>query len=372
MTHQRSVTTVSTPSPWRAGRRLLLLGWSLVALLLPAAVARAWTNPITDAKQRRNRRKNALGILVFFLVVNFFTAPHTVHAWTDDLVTPGSTRIKAVHVTELQTQINAARAAAKIFGGACTSLDPINNWASIAVGTVIHASDFSQMRDAIQEVYVATGGALPSNVIFSPYAGNGGNDPLAPGNVIRAQYIMDLRQAVDAAPTCGARQYWYCVNATTCTFSGVCGPGNTCYYTGPGNSAVDQATCLANAAVNCCAASCGDGTCCAAAGETTATCPADCPCQANGLSCAANADCCSGTCSGGICGGCSPNQGNSCTCGGTGSTKVCLNWIPNGIGGFLCTNCVSSGCLGGTGTLQCDGATCGSCGAPPACPAPQC
>jgi hypothetical protein len=100
--------------------------------------------------------------------------------FTDDPLTPG-TPIKAVHLTELRSRIDAVRSAKGL---------PAFSWgpAPTAGVSLIRAQDVLDLRQALREAYVAAGMTPPS---YTP------PDP-AIGAPIRASHIAELRAAVKA------------------------------------------------------------------------------------------------------------------------------------------------------------------------------
>ncbi len=100
--------------------------------------------------------------------------------FTDDPLTPG-TPIKAVHLTELRARIDAVRSAK---GLSAFSWGP----APTAGVSLIRAQDVLDLRQALREAYVAAGMTPPS---YTP------PDP-AIGVPIRASHIAELRAAVKA------------------------------------------------------------------------------------------------------------------------------------------------------------------------------
>jgi hypothetical protein len=101
--------------------------------------------------------------------------------FTDDPLLPGFTRVKAVHVTELRTRVNAARAAAGL--GAYTFTDP-----ALAAGDAIKAVHITDLRAALAPAYATAGIPAPS---FT--------DPgLSTGTAIKVAHVMELRFAVEA------------------------------------------------------------------------------------------------------------------------------------------------------------------------------
>jgi hypothetical protein len=100
--------------------------------------------------------------------------------FTDDPIAAGTTLIKAVHVTELRTRINAARSAAGL--GAFTWTDP-----TLTAGTSVpRAVHITEMRTAINQAYSASGRTPPTYT-----------DPgLTAGGTVKGVYITELRAAV--------------------------------------------------------------------------------------------------------------------------------------------------------------------------------
>jgi hypothetical protein len=101
-------------------------------------------------------------------------------AFTDDPLVAGSTRIKAVHITEMRSRIDLLRVR---FG-----LQPYT-WtdASLAAGTLVRAVHVTQLREALAEAYLAAGRPPPSYT----------DQVLTPQNtVVRAVHIQELRTAV--------------------------------------------------------------------------------------------------------------------------------------------------------------------------------
>jgi glucose/arabinose dehydrogenase len=98
--------------------------------------------------------------------------------FTDDPIVPGSTVVKAVHVTELRSLINVLR---RRFGlSEFVWTDP-----TIA-STVVKAIHITEMRAALNEAFAAAGRAQPTYT-----------DPaLSVGNAVKAVHLTDLRSAV--------------------------------------------------------------------------------------------------------------------------------------------------------------------------------
>jgi hypothetical protein len=110
-----------------------------------------------------------------------------INAWladlfTDDPLVPGSSMIRAAHITELRSRINAVRARYGL--GAYAYSDP-----TLTIGvSVVGALHIPQMRAALQEAYDLAGRARPTYT----------DSTLVPGMPIRAIHIAELRAAVSA------------------------------------------------------------------------------------------------------------------------------------------------------------------------------
>jgi hypothetical protein len=101
-------------------------------------------------------------------------------AFTDDPLVAGSTPVKAVHITELRSRIDALRIR---FGlQVYTWTDP-----NLAAGTLVRAVHVTQLREALAQAYTAASRTEPSY-----------SDPaIAPqSTVIKAVHIQELRTAV--------------------------------------------------------------------------------------------------------------------------------------------------------------------------------
>ena len=99
--------------------------------------------------------------------------------FADPTLTAGVNQVRALHITELQSRINALRAR---WGLLAFSFSPIT-----AGVTSITSSHIMQMRNALNEVYVAT------NINPTPVYSDA---PLIAGIAIRAVHINELRVAV--------------------------------------------------------------------------------------------------------------------------------------------------------------------------------
>jgi glucose/arabinose dehydrogenase len=101
-------------------------------------------------------------------------------SFTDAQLTAGTTPIRAIHLTELRTRINALRAR---FGlSPYTWTDP-----SLGAGIVARVVHVADLRTALQDAFVAAGQSAP-----------GFTDPaLVPqSSVIKAAHIIELRDAI--------------------------------------------------------------------------------------------------------------------------------------------------------------------------------
>jgi hypothetical protein len=99
-------------------------------------------------------------------------------AFTDDPLIAGTTAIKAIHITELRTRINALRTDSGLAAYA---------WAepSLVAGvSVPRASHIAEMRAALDEIYTHTSRPLPTYT------------SLAAGDLVRGIYVNELRLAV--------------------------------------------------------------------------------------------------------------------------------------------------------------------------------
>ena len=107
--------------------------------------------------------------------------------YTDAAVMPGATVIRAVHVTELQTRIDAFRAA---FGLAAFAYS--NPMLSVG-STVVQAQHVLDLRTALTQGYAAAGLPPPAYT-----------DAIVVGTtVVKAVHLTELRDAVDAVTPVG-------------------------------------------------------------------------------------------------------------------------------------------------------------------------
>lgn len=109
-------------------------------------------------------------------------------SWTDPVLEPGITRMKAVHVTEIRSAINTMR---RFYG-------MLNrNWseALIAGQTNVRAVHIQELRDAVDEIRTFVNGFHPQNTTnFIPRVM--WTDASLTGVAIKAQHINELRTAV--------------------------------------------------------------------------------------------------------------------------------------------------------------------------------
>ncbi|MGH7348188.1 MAG: hypothetical protein ACREK4_25000, partial [Candidatus Rokuibacteriota bacterium] len=105
--------------------------------------------------------------------------------FTDSLLTAGTTVEKAVHITELRTAIDLARARNGLAAFAWT--DPTLT----AGSTAIKAIHIVELRTALNQVYAKRGMAPPTYT-----------DPtIVPGQTVsKAAHIQELRDAVTVVP----------------------------------------------------------------------------------------------------------------------------------------------------------------------------
>jgi uncharacterized repeat protein (TIGR01451 family) len=99
--------------------------------------------------------------------------------FTDDPIVPGSTTIKAVHVTELRTAVNAVRAAAGLPPSTFSD-------ASLDAGFLVQAVHVTELRSSLDAARAALG--LPAMVYT--------DSTLGAQTVIKASHVRDLRAGV--------------------------------------------------------------------------------------------------------------------------------------------------------------------------------
>ncbi|MCY4508349.1 MAG: M64 family metallo-endopeptidase [Acidobacteria bacterium] len=103
--------------------------------------------------------------------------------FTDPVITPGATPVRAVHFTELRTRIDGVRASVGL--GPYTWTDPVLTAGSTRV-RLVH---LLEMRWALTPVFAARGGGPPFWTDAAPTAGS---------TPIRAAHLLELRAAVVA------------------------------------------------------------------------------------------------------------------------------------------------------------------------------
>ena len=108
---------------------------------------------------------------------------YTPLEFTDDPLVPGTTEIKAVHITELRTRINALRVGCGLSDFAFTD-------ATLTAGsTTTQAVHVTELRTALSQAYVGCGQSAPTFTDATLTAGS---------TVIKAVHIAELRAAVIA------------------------------------------------------------------------------------------------------------------------------------------------------------------------------
>ena len=113
---------------------------------------------------------------------NTATATPPTPCFTDDPLTPGSTTLKAVHITELRTRIDALRTGNGLTVFLWTDATLTTG---VTLASAVHVTD---LRTALDEVYTALTQTLPRYL-----------DPtLTAGLPIKADHITELRAAVVA------------------------------------------------------------------------------------------------------------------------------------------------------------------------------
>lgn len=121
-------------------------------------------------------RLNASALAVLFAVL----APAVAagQAFTADPIVPGETPVKAVHFTELQSQIDAVRALVGLRAYAwAVRLEP---------GDTIRATHMRELRTALEEAYSSAARTRPA------WSGGG----VEASALVRATHINELRDAV--------------------------------------------------------------------------------------------------------------------------------------------------------------------------------
>jgi hypothetical protein len=126
----------------------------------------------------------AAGVRIDTITIDNFSYVCGCAPFTDDPLVAGVTLIKAIHITELRTRVNAVRAAKGL--GAFSFTD-----STLTIGTtVVRAVHVIELRTALAQAYVAAG-LLPPTYTNS-------DATLAGGSVVAAIDISELRTRVIA------------------------------------------------------------------------------------------------------------------------------------------------------------------------------
>ena len=150
-------------------RQLAATASQITAALVASAI---------DIEAAGNDRDSGVGIIMADTAVGAMST-----AFTDDPLVVGSTVVKAVHVTELRTRIDALRTRFSL--PAATWTDPTLT-AGASTVTAVH---ITEMRTALAQAYTAASRAVPTYT-----------DPTltAASSVVKAVHIAELRAAVIA------------------------------------------------------------------------------------------------------------------------------------------------------------------------------
>ena len=147
--------------------------------LIAGATSSSYTSPpLTSATSYWVRATNAKGS------VDSATAtlsPIFYQPFTDDALTAGSSLVRAVHITELRSRIDALRSRFVLPVYSYTDL-------TLAAGTGILTRHITDLRTALSEVYVKAVKTPPTYT----------DDPLTAGTVMKAVHISEIRSAVIA------------------------------------------------------------------------------------------------------------------------------------------------------------------------------
>jgi hypothetical protein len=110
-----------------------------------------------------------------------FSVSQSAPPFTDDPLHSGVSAIRALHITELRTRIDALR---ERFGASTFT------WTdSSLVGVIVKAVHLAELREALAGAYAAANQSAPSYTDATVSAG---------GTLIRAVHIAELRTAVTA------------------------------------------------------------------------------------------------------------------------------------------------------------------------------
>ena len=138
------------------------------------------TNSFTDSNLTSNTAYIYFALATDGSVVSLpsFKDLATTISFTDDPLVPGVTVVKAVHLQELRTAVDAVRAAGGL--GPATYTDPV------AAGAIIKAIDITELRSALDQARLPLG--LGQFVYTDP--------SLAAGAIIKAAHVQELRDGV--------------------------------------------------------------------------------------------------------------------------------------------------------------------------------
>jgi hypothetical protein len=305
---------------------------------------------------------------LFFSIIGFnilgfaqaiLTAP-SPGSYTSSTLVPGSTKIRIADINDMRNLINAKRLAAGL--GIYPFTDPVLTPGA----SLIRARHFTEMQVALKQIYAVVNATPSYSDVWSQYYQSRYATPLSsitpPGddvaNVsaiinhpIQASAVTALRNAIDAVGVCGDT---ICQN-----YSGL----------GPENCSTCPADCQASCSTSLnpvCGVSCGTaGTCNSSSKCQTRTCPAASGCTVD-YACLPNLGC---TCGNGTCDAVLTGETNAnCSV----DCPICGNNIIEGSEACDGTNlagqtCVTKGFSGGTlsctacafNTSSCSSTVCG-------------
>jgi hypothetical protein len=180
----------TTATPISAANVSILLstdGGATFPTVLAASTPNDGSQSVTipDTPTTSARIKVAAVGNIFFDVSNsnFSIVANAGPVFTDDPLTPGSTPVKAIHVTELRQAIDTLRTRFGLAPFAWT------DETIVAGSTVVKATHMTELRSALQAVYAAAGRAAPTYT----------QPTVAPATtVISAVDVAELRAAIRA------------------------------------------------------------------------------------------------------------------------------------------------------------------------------
>jgi hypothetical protein len=158
------------------------LGPSGVVNPIPGATASTFvTAPLVGLATYWVRVSNSNGSADSSAATVSVTFTDATHSFSDSTLTTGVSSVRAVHILELRTRIDAQRIASALGGFAWTD-------ATLSVhATAIKPVHINDLRTALTAVYTARGLTTPT------FTG-----AITSGTVIRAVHIAELRDAVTA------------------------------------------------------------------------------------------------------------------------------------------------------------------------------